>query len=127
MTVLCFGNHPQIHTHTHTHTNKQTNTSITHSFANPLPAEIVSWSLAQQAQHQQPEQKYLSFTIHDIILDYLKTTIGKEDQEAYHATMVDRLDITTFTVRAPSLLPELSSSQMCVSVWGEVCYHGNQE
>lgn len=52
--------------------------------------EIVSWSLAQQAQHQQAEQEFLSFTIHDIILEYLKTTIIKDQQESYHGTVVDR-------------------------------------
>lgn len=64
----------------------------THTFAHSLSAEIVSWSLAQQVQHELSKQKFLSFTIHDIILEYLKTTIDKKDQESYHGTVVDRLD-----------------------------------
>lgn len=46
----------------------------------PSHAELVGYSLAQQANPGAISPDYLMFYIHDIVLDYLKDTMPKKKQ-----------------------------------------------
>ena len=57
--------------------------------------EIVSWSLAKQAQihfSNEDSDSLQSYNVHDMILDYLKDTIDSNTQTQYHIKLVERLD-----------------------------------
>lgn len=51
---------------------------------------IVGWSLAQKAVSTKSVQGFLSFTVHDLIIEYLQDTVPNEKQVLYHQELVQR-------------------------------------
>ncbi|XP_019863031.1 PREDICTED: uncharacterized protein LOC105315904 [Amphimedon queenslandica] len=49
---------------------------------------IVGWSLAQKAVSTKSAQGFLSFTVHDLIIEYLQDTVPNEKQVTYHQELV---------------------------------------
>lgn len=55
-------------------------------------SSLVSWSLAQQAHTQSNKDGFLSFRIHDMVLDYLRDTVNDDEQRSYHQQLIERYD-----------------------------------
>ena len=63
-----------------------------------LQLAIVGWSLAQQACSK-TSVGFMSFTVHDMVMDYLKDTIDSDQQKQYHKDVVERLVTLACIVR----------------------------
>ena len=53
-----------------------------------LYIELVRWCLAQKASAV--SDGFMSFTVHDMVMDYLKDNIDSDQQKQYHKDVVER-------------------------------------
>ena len=53
-------------------------------------SELANQSLVQLACEEREGDDYLSYTLHDLIMGYLKNNIPREEQKRYHVQLVQK-------------------------------------